>query len=160
MVQFNHRDTWILTLQKPNTVATLLSFNDVFSNLKTQLHAVITHWKWQSQHSFKPSCYNSIESYLKNATVDCSASATTVTTGMEETKSEIIQMMKIETFFTFRWILLYFRGISRLSSLRVVSNRAWRQVEVLRTFGTSQTASSFHFARLPNWLVRSEKGVC
>jgi hypothetical protein len=35
------RDAWILTLQKQNTVATLLSFH-VISNLKTQLHAVIT----------------------------------------------------------------------------------------------------------------------
>jgi hypothetical protein len=32
----------LLTLQKPNTVATLLSFHAVISNLKTQLHAVIT----------------------------------------------------------------------------------------------------------------------
>ena len=97
--------------------------------------------------------------YLKKATVDCSAAARTVRTGIEQKMSDMIQMMKTETVFTFRWILLYFRGNSRLSSLRVVSSNAWRHVEVLRMFGTSHTASSFHFARLPNWLVKSAKDV-
>ncbi len=129
------------------------------SGVKLNCTNFLSHSDFLDLLLLRPLCCLRTTLYLQKATMDCFAPARTNMSGVEQTQIEMPQMIRTETFFNFRWIFLYFRGISRLSSLSLVSKSAWRHVELLRMFFIIQTASSFHFGVIPNWLVRSVTGV-